>query len=106
MATTQAEAEVMARTAARFDSASESLHAMLRRLERELDGLRTQWQGAGGRSFDQVRLAWGADQAKLQRALSETATAIRSAAGHYAAVDEAAAARLAPAVKPVIALPL
>lgn len=106
MAITQAEAAVMAATADRFDSVNTSLQAMLRRLETELDALRTQWQGAGGRSFEQVRLAWAAEQAKLHRALAETAVGMRSAAGHYAATDDAASSRLAPVAKAAISLPL
>ena len=106
MAVTQAEAAVMAATAARFEEANSELGAMLRRLEHELGALRTGWQGAGGRSFHQVQLAWAEEQGRLQGALAETASAMRAAAGHYASVDDAAAARLAPAAKPVISLPL
>ena len=78
MATTQAQADVMAQTAARFDQVNRSLEAMLRRLMAELDVLRTQWQGAGGRSFEQVKTAWAHDQELLHRTLAETATAIRA----------------------------
>jgi WXG100 family type VII secretion target len=97
MATTQAQAEVMAQTAARFDQVNLSLEAMLRRLMNELDVLRTQWQGAGGRSFEQVKSAWAHDQELLHRALAETADAIRRSGTGYRAVDGEAASRLAPA---------
>jgi WXG100 family type VII secretion target len=106
MAVTQAEAAVMAATASRFETVNAELGAMLRRLEHELGALRSGWQGAGGRSFHQVQLAWAEEQGRLQDALAETASAMRSAAGGYAAVDEAAVARFAPAGKPVISLPL
>jgi ESAT-6 family protein len=106
MAITQAEAAVMASTADRFETVNISLQAMLRRLETELDSLRAQWQGAGGRSFEQVRLAWAAEQAKLHQALADTSAAMRSAAGHYSATDEAASSRLAPVANAAISLPL
>lgn len=106
MAITQAEAAVMATTADRFDAVNESLQAMLRRLEAELDVLRGQWQGAGGRSFEQVRLAWAAEQAKLHQALTETSAAMRGAASHYSATDDAASSRLAPVARTVMSLPL
>lgn len=96
----------MASTADKFDAVNASLQSMLRRLETELDALRTQWQGAGGRSFEQVRLAWGAEQARLHQALAETSIAMRSAAGHYATTDAAASTRLAPVAKAAISLPL
>jgi WXG100 family type VII secretion target len=80
-------------TARRFDDVNASLDGMLRRLLSELEGLRSQWTGAGGRSFEQVKLAWAADQEKLNRALSETATAVRTAGRQYAVTDTAAADR-------------
>jgi len=96
MATTQAEAAVMRATAAKFDQANESLQGMLRRLMGELDVLRSQWQGAGGRSFEQVKLAWAEDQAALHRALAETASAMRSSGQNYSVADTAASTRLSP----------
>jgi len=105
MATTQAQATVMAQTAARFDQVNAALDAMLKRLLTELEALRTQWQGSGARSFEQVKNAWAADQAMLSRTLGETAEAIRRSGVTYAAADEAAAARMSPG-RPVLDLPL
>jgi WXG100 family type VII secretion target len=106
MATTQAQADVMTQTAARFDQVNQSLEAMLRRLMAELDVLRTQWQGAGGRSFEQVKSAWAHDQESLHRALAETAIAIRQSGTHYSATDGMAASRLAPTIGGGLTLPL
>jgi WXG100 family type VII secretion target len=106
MATTQAQADVMAQTAARFDQVNLSLEAMLRRLMSELDALRTQWQGAGGRSFEQVKSAWARDQELLHRTLAETATAIRQSGTRYDATDGVAAQRLAPTTGGGLTLPL
>jgi WXG100 family type VII secretion target len=83
----------MAQTAGRFEQASASLASMLNRLMQELEILQTQWVGAGGRSFEQVKQAWAEDQARLQRALAETANAIRTSGRVYAATDEQAAGR-------------
>jgi len=96
MATTQAEAAVMHATAGKFDQANASLQRMLSKLMGELDALRTQWQGAGGRSFEQVKQAWAEDQKTLSDTLAETAAAMRSAGQHYTTSDTAASARLAP----------
>jgi WXG100 family type VII secretion target len=93
MTTTEAQAAVMIQTAARFDQTRESLDSTLSRLMIELDGLRTQWQGAGGRSFDAVRVRWADDLAKLTTALGVTADSIRRAASHYDTTDSQAATR-------------
>jgi WXG100 family type VII secretion target len=94
MATTHAEAAVMQQAADRFDQVNQALEGMLRSLLGELEGLRTQWQGAGGASFEQVKLAWSEDQQALHQALAETATAIRTSGRQYAAADTTAADRL------------
>ncbi|MFB9237000.1 WXG100 family type VII secretion target [Plantactinospora siamensis] len=95
MAQTRAEAEVLRQTAARFERADEALQAMLTSLMTELEGLRQTWRGAGGRSFEQVKQQWSQDQAAIQRALRETAGAIRTAGQQYDATDSAAASRVA-----------
>ncbi len=95
MTQTQAEATVLRQTAARFERADEALQAMLSGLMTELEGLRQTWRGAGGRSFEQVKQQWSEDQAALQRALRETATAIRTAGLRYDDTDSAAADRVA-----------
>lgn len=102
----QAHAAVLERTASRFESVNQSLEAMLRRLMVELDALRHQWQGAGGRSFDQTRREWAEDQARLHRALSETAVAIRTSGRDYAAVDTEAASRARSVGRTRLSLPL
>lgn len=105
MSQTQAAAAVMQQTAARFEQVNQSLQSMLSSLMSELEVLQQAWRGAGGRSFEQVKQAWAQDQAALQRALRETAAAIRSAGGHYEASDTEAASRIA-ATHRSIQLPL
>lgn len=92
---TQAEAAVMQQTAAKFEQVDQSLQAMLSGLMAELEVLQTAWRGAGGRSFEQVKQAWSQDQAAMQRALRETAAAIRTAGQQYDASDNEAASRVA-----------
>lgn len=94
MSTTQAQTEVMDRTAAKVEQVNHALDAMLRRLMGELDVLKSQWQGAGGRTFDETRREWADRQARMHRALAETATAIRTAGRQYTATDADAAARV------------
>ncbi|WP_213451508.1 WXG100 family type VII secretion target [Rhizomonospora bruguierae] len=94
MPETRAQAAVMAQTAAKFEQVDDSLQAMLRRLLAQLEGLRTAWQGTGGRSFEQVKVAWSEDQTALHRALRETASAIRTAGHQYDATDTEAASRV------------
>jgi ESAT-6 family protein len=101
MATTQAEAAVMAQVAAKFERAQESLQATLTALMREVESVRADWQGRGGTSFEQATRAWGDDQSRLLRALGETAGAIRTAGRVYSSTDESASSRIAG-----IALPL
>ena len=95
MSQTQAQAAVMQQTAARFEQVDQSLHNMLTSLLAELAVLQTAWRGAGGRSFEQVKQQWSQDQAAMQRALRETAGAIRTAGRQYEASDSDAAGRIA-----------
>ncbi|MEV4758201.1 WXG100 family type VII secretion target [Micromonospora sp. NPDC049559] len=92
---TQAQAAVMTQTADKFERVNEGLQNMLNNLMGELEGLRQTWQGAGGRSFEQVKVQWQEDQQKLNRALSETASAIRTSGQQYDASDSEAGNRVA-----------
>lgn len=94
VSSTQAQADVMERTAAKFEQVNDALDAMLKRLMTDLDQLRSQWQGAGGRTFDETRQEWASDQARMHKALAETATAIRTAGKDYTASDASAADRV------------
>ncbi|GAA1832416.1 hypothetical protein GCM10009682_58640 [Luedemannella flava] len=91
--TTEAQAAVMEQTAVKFEQVNANLQKMLSRLIGELEMLRSGWQGRGGRSFEQVKVAWTDDQKRIQKALVETADAIRRSGRYYTATDEAAAGR-------------
>jgi len=104
MQTTHAEAAVMLQTATRFDNVNSSLQSTLKRLLQELEVLHTQWQGAGGRSFEQVKQEWADDQSTLNQALADTAESMRRASGQYTSSDSNAASRLRP--RATVSLPL
>lgn len=105
MSTTQTQTELMERTAVKVEQVNQALDAMLKRLMSELDVLKSQWQGAGGRTFDETRREWANDQARIHRALAETAHAIRTAGRHYTASDTEAASRVR-ATRGGLSLPL
>jgi WXG100 family type VII secretion target len=106
MSTTQAQAAVMESTARKFEQAGQDLEGMLSRLLGELEGLRQAWQGAGGRSFEQVKQAWARDQRMLHSVLEETASAVRSSGRRYDASDAAAADRVVRSGRGGLELPL
>jgi len=103
---TQAQAAVMESTARKFEQANQELEAMLGRLLNELEILRSAWQGHGGRSFEEVKQAWAADQRTLHRALGETAAAIRTAGRGYTTSDTDAADRVSATHRGGLSLPL
>ncbi len=92
--TTQAESAVMAKTAAQFERVNGSLQSMLSTLMSELSVLQTAWVGRGGRQFEHVKTQYQQDLAKLNRALLETAEAIKSSGASYDVSDDSAADRI------------
>jgi WXG100 family type VII secretion target len=84
----------MRQTADKFDAVNEGLQRMLQQLMGELEGLQSAWQGRGGTSFAQVKAQWASDQSTINKALSETAESIRSAAGTYASTDDTVSAHV------------
>lgn len=94
MATTAAEQAQMDTAANKFEQVDSTLQQMLSRLMNELETLRTAWQGASGRSFEQVKQAYEAASKKMSEALRETAGAIRTSGKQYTATDESGASRV------------
>jgi WXG100 family type VII secretion target len=105
MSQTAAETAFMESTAGKFDSTNSELQTMLRTLLGQLEVLQSAWRGAGGRSFQQVKEAWARDQEQLGRALTETASAIRSSGKNYHATDSDAAGRMG-SIHSGVSLPL
>jgi WXG100 family type VII secretion target len=93
----------MAQVAAKFDDVHQGLKTTLTNLMREVESVGPHFQGRGGASFQQVSIAWAEDQERMVRALTETATAIRTAGRIYTATDDAAADRMR---VPTMTLPL
>lgn len=94
VAQTEAQSAVMASTAAKFDNVNESLQSMLSTLMSELSVLSTSWKGLGAAAFEQVKTQYATDLKNLNRALSETAEAIRQSGTSYDATDNEAASRV------------
>jgi WXG100 family type VII secretion target len=104
--TTQAQAQVMETTASKFETVNTQLQQMLSTLLSNLEVLQSKWVGAGGSSFTAVKNQWTEDQAKIQRALLETATAIRSSGQNYTVTDYQAKSRVSATNRGGINLPL
>ncbi|MEV4637906.1 WXG100 family type VII secretion target [Actinoplanes sp. NPDC049548] len=106
MAQTQAESAVMAQTAAKFEQVNNSLTAMLNKLMSELSVLQTAWVGAGGRAFNTVKHQYQRDLADLNKALADTAEAIRTSGVGYENTDSSAAGTVTKAGGGGYSLPL
>ena len=94
MAQTKAESAVMASTAAKFETVNEELTSMLNNLMSELSVLSGAWKGLGAREFERVKQQYATDLADLNRALADTASAIRASGVGYDVSDSGAAARV------------
>ena len=95
MAYTQAQAAVMANTAAKFDQVNGALQQMLSLLMTELSELNGSWKGLGATAFEQVKTQYATDLRNLNNALAETAESIRASGAGYDAADSDAAQRVA-----------
>jgi WXG100 family type VII secretion target len=91
---TQAESAVMASTAAKFDTANSSLTSMLNNLMSELSVLSSAWKGMAAGEFEKVKTQYAKDLNDLNRALADTAEAIRTSGVSYDVSDSEAASRV------------
>ena len=94
MSQTQAESAVMASTAGKFESVNGSLTSMLNSLMSELSALSGAWKGLAAGEFERVKTQYAKDLNDLNRALLDTAEAIRTSGTSYDASDSAAASRV------------
>jgi WXG100 family type VII secretion target len=92
--TTQVTQSELDAAAKRFDEVNSELQGMLKTLMSELESMKQEWQGAGGRSFETVKAAWSADLDDLNRNLMETASGIKSSGQNYDATDNDAGAMM------------
>jgi WXG100 family type VII secretion target len=84
----------MAKAAADFDTANSSLTSMLNKLMSDLSILSVAWKGMAAGEFEKVKSQYAKDLNDLNRALAETAEAIRTAGVSYDVSDSEAAARV------------
>lgn len=103
---TEATAADMAKAAADFERANEHLTSMLNKLMGRLSHLQTAWVGGGGRAFHHVKNQYQQDLAQLNKALAETAEAIRTSGASYDSTDSSAASTITKAGGGGISLPL
>lgn len=104
--TTRVSSEQMAKTATQFDNVNQELTSMLKTLMSELTELQTAWVGAGGRAFETVRTRYEADLTELNKALAETAEAIRTSGVSYTTSDDSAASMVTKSGGGGLSLPL
>jgi WXG100 family type VII secretion target len=106
VAQTQAESAVMASTAAKFEQVNQDLTSMLNNLMSELSVLSSAWKGLGAQEFEKVKQQYQKDLSDLNRALLETAEAVRSSGTSYDVSDSDAAARVTKSGGGGVSLPL
>jgi WXG100 family type VII secretion target len=70
------------------DDVANRLTSMLTGLMNELTPLASEWQGAGGNSFQQVRDRFDQDMAKLNHSLRSLAEAVGSSGRDYTVSDD------------------
>ena len=106
VAQTKAQSAAMAKAAADFDAANQSLTAMLKKLMHRLSMLQTSWKGLAAGEFEKVKAQYAADLAQLNKALAETADAIRTSGASYDTTDTNAASRVRKSGGGGLSLPL
>ena len=106
MPETTASSPAMAKAAADFDGVNESLTSMLNKLMDRLSHLQTAWVGSGGRAFETVKTQYQQDLTQLNKALAETAEAIRTSGVSYENTDSSAASLINKSGGGGISLPL
>ena len=106
VAYTQAESQVMATTATKFNNVNDGLQTMLSQLMNELSALQSAWKGLGAQAFEQVKLQYANDLKALNQALSETAESIRQSGAGYDSTDTTAASKVANSGGGGVSLPL
>jgi WXG100 family type VII secretion target len=90
----QVDAHVLAHVAGRFEEVRDELQGKLSTLRTIVDGVRADWQGSAGSSFQNVTTAWTERQTDLIATLTSTAQAIRDAGKFYAASEDGSQTRI------------
>jgi WXG100 family type VII secretion target len=103
---TQASSTDMARVSAKFEQTNSDLTRMLNQLMGRLSGLQTAWVGSGGRAFESVKNQYQQDLAQLNKALADTAEAIKTSGISYDSTDTSAASAITKSGGGGVSLPL
>jgi WXG100 family type VII secretion target len=96
----------MARVSANFDQVNADLTDTLNKLMGKLAKLQTAWVGGGGRAFESVKNQYEQDLKQLNKALADTAEAIRTSGVSYDSTDSSAASLITKSGGGGINLPL
>jgi WXG100 family type VII secretion target len=104
--TTQVTQSELDSAARRFEEVNGELQGMLKTLLSQLESMKQEWQGAGGRSFESVKSAWSKDLSELNANLLETAAGIKSAGQNYDVSDTEASNKMSAAHAGTTILPL
>lgn len=84
----------LSRAASEVESARSDLTQIAVRLESNLSGMRSQWQGAGGTAFEQVHAAWQEHQRRIVSALDGLVESLRATEQVNTAADDVQAQTL------------
>jgi WXG100 family type VII secretion target len=106
VAQTEAQSQMMADTANKFDSTNQSIQSMLNTLMGQLIDLQSGWKGIAAGKFQEVRQQYDVDLKTLSKALTETATAMRESGTNYDTTDADAAATVSKTGNSGYTLPL
>lgn len=92
--TTSVTPEQLAAAAKKFDAVNQDLTSTLKNLMDRLSILNSTWKGQAAVKFEEVKTRYAQDLTDLNRALADTAEAIRVSGVSYDASDSDAAARV------------
>ncbi len=85
--TFKTEADVMVAAAQRVDDTNQRVQNELNRLERTVEGLRSNWEGKAQVSFNNLMIRYNENERKLGEALAAIAENIRDNSRHFENVE-------------------
>jgi WXG100 family type VII secretion target len=106
VAQTEAQSQRMAKAATDFDNTNQAIQSMMTKLMGELSELQSSWKGLGAGQFEKVKEQYFADLKALNKALADTAEAIRTSGASYDTTDTDAADAVAKTGNSGYTLPL
>ncbi|QNE88955.1 WXG100 family type VII secretion target [Corynebacterium incognita] len=85
--TFKTEADVMRQAAQHVDDTNDNVQAELNRLERTVEGLRSNWEGNAQVAFNNLMLRYNDNERKLKEALTSISDNIRDNARNFENVE-------------------